>query len=332
MRVGVVGSGRVGQVHARNLAAHRDVEKLLIGDPDRERATALATEVDGVALHDLDEILERGVDAAVIAAPTSLHPDLIRRCVDAGVPAFCEKPIALTLDETTAVVDHVRATGVPVQMGFQRRFDPGYQEARRRIENGSLGRVYAFRIAAQDPAPPPPGYLEVSGSIFRDLHIHDFDVIRFLFDAEVEEVYAAGSVLVSEEFARHGDVDTSAFLLRLTDGTLGAATGGRNNPAGYDIRMDLHGSRDSISVGLSEQTPIASVEPGMRPFAGPASPDFVHRFAAGYRAEIDHFLDLARGQADNRCTVEDAYEALRIAVAADLSLSEHRPVRLEEVR
>ena len=330
MRVGLLGAGRIGTSHARVLAEHPDIDSLLIGDINMERAGALAQQV-GAEAAPVDKILEGKLDAAVIAAATSAHAELINRCLDAGLPTFCEKPIALDYGETAAIVDRVEASGAILQIGFQRRFDAGYREAKRLIEANRLGTIYCIRMAGHDPEPPHESYIPQSGGIFRDLHIHDFDILRWLTGSEVEEVFAYGAVRRFEMFARYGDVDTSAAIMRMRDGLPVVLTGSRQDALGYDIRAEIIGSEDSISVGLDQHTPLRSVEPGMPPFEGPAYPHFTVRFAAAYRAELDHFLDLARGRAENPCTARDALEALRIAMAADESLAQHRPVPVSEI-
>jgi myo-inositol 2-dehydrogenase / D-chiro-inositol 1-dehydrogenase len=317
-------------MHAGGLAGDSRVEEILVGDADPQRAERMAAEVGGEA-GSIEDILDTRPDAVVIAASTPAHAPLILACVEAGIPAFCEKPIALGLDETVEVVEAVESSGAMLQIGFQRRFDAGYAEARRLVESGTLGTVYSVRLATHDPEPPPEEYVAASGGIFRDLHIHDFDVLRWLTGQEVDEVYAAGGVLGFDFFARHGDVDTSAALITMRDGTIAVLTGGRHDPLGYDVRAEIFGSKDSVAVGVDARTPLRSVEPGVPPPEKPAYPDFQERFPDAYRAEMKHFLSLARGEADNPCTARDALEALKIAIAADLSLAEHRPVALSEV-
>jgi myo-inositol 2-dehydrogenase/D-chiro-inositol 1-dehydrogenase len=330
MKVALLGAGRIGALHARLLAEHDDVERVLVSDVDGSAAERVAADVDGGA-GSLEEAIE-GADAAVITAATSAHATLIGRCLDAGLPTFCEKPIALGLEETVEVVERTEREGATVQIGFQRRFDPGYAEARRLVESGEIGVLYSLRLATHDPEPPHEEYVAHSGGIFRDLHIHDFDALRWMSRREAREVYAAGSVREFEMFARHDDVDTSAALITMEDGVLAVLTGGRRDPLGYDVRAELFGSGDSVSVGLDPATPMRSIEPGAEDLLhGERHAHFTARFEHAYRAELAHFLELARGGADNPCTPRDALEALRIALAADRSLAEHRPVGLDEV-
>jgi myo-inositol 2-dehydrogenase/D-chiro-inositol 1-dehydrogenase len=330
MRVGLLGAGRIGTLHAGVISARPEVEAVFVGDVDIGRAEALAEKVGGEA-GTIEEIIDRGLDAVVIAASTSAHAALIEAAVDAGIPAFCEKPIALGYEETLASVERVESSGAVLQIGFQRRFDAGYVEAKRLIDEGALGTLYSIRLATHDPEPPHEGYIPTSGGIFRDLHIHDFDILRWLTGGEVEEVYATGSVRKFDVFARYDDVDTAAALITLADGVVAVLTGGRHDPLGYDVRAEIFGSGDSVSVGLDGRTPLRSVEPGVPPSEEPAYANFQARFEEAYRAELEHFLRLARGEAENPCTGRDALEALRIAMAADLSLAERRPVSTSEV-
>jgi myo-inositol 2-dehydrogenase/D-chiro-inositol 1-dehydrogenase len=331
MRVGLLGAGRIGAFHAEVLARHEDVDELVVGDLDAGRAEAVAEAVGGRS-GTIEEVIGSGPDAVVIAAATSAHAELIVACLDTGLPTFCEKPIALDYEETVAIVERVEASAATLQIGFQRRFDAGYTEARRLIDSGELGTLYSVRLATHDPEPPPEGYIATSGGIFRDLHIHDFDALRYLTGSEAESVYAQGDVRGFDMFKKYGDFDTSAAMIRMKDGVLAVVTGGRQDPLGYDVRTEIFGSGDSISVGLDVRTPLRSVEPSVAPFDEATYPNFLVRFEEAYRIELGHFLDLARGRVENLCTARDALEALRIAVAADLSAATNRPVRLEEVR
>ena len=271
------------------------------------------------------------VGAVVIASSTDTHAELIHASVDAGLPTFCEKPISLDLESTRSVVEHVRRSGITLQMGFQRRFDPGFRAASEIVLGGGLGNLYLVRMAGHDPAPPHESYIPQSGGIFRDFSVHDFDALRFVTGREVEEVYADGSVIGFPVFASYDDVDTAVATVRLRGGALGVLSVNRHDPRGYDIRMELIGSEDAIAVGWDERMPLRSVEPGMPPPPAEAWSNFRQRFEPAYRAELAAFLEVAAGRRQNPCTPEDALEALRVAVACDLSRAEHRPVRLEEV-
>ena len=330
MKVALLGTGRIGRLHARLLTATPGVDELLIADALPERAAEAAAEVGGRAVPTIEAALDEA-DAVVIAAATTAHAELIRTSADRGLATFCEKPLAQDIAATIEIAHHIDATGIPFQLGFQRRFDAGYGEAHRMIESGELGTLYNFHLVGHDPEPPHEGYIPQSGGLFRDFSIHDFDVIRWMTGREVVEVYADGEVRGFPMFAKYNDVDTAVATLRMDDGSLGVLTVARHDPLGYDIRAELYGSRDSISVGLGPRTPIRSVEPGVPPQAGPAWPHFLDRFSAAYSAEFVAFVRLAGGDAASPCTANDGVQALRIAEAATQSLHEHRPVRVEEI-
>jgi myo-inositol 2-dehydrogenase/D-chiro-inositol 1-dehydrogenase len=330
VRIALLGAGRIGALHARLLRATPGVDELIVGDVEADRAAAVAAPVGATAAPTIEAALD-DADAVVIAAATSAHPELIRASIGRALPTFCEKPLAPALDDTIAVAADIERSGVPFQLGFQRRFDAGYREVHRLVRAGALGTLYAVRLAGHDPAPPHEAYIPQSGGLFRDFSIHDFDVLRWMTGCEVEEVYADGGVRGFPVFAKYGDVDTAVVAMRLFDGPFTALTVARHDPLGYDIRAEVFGSLDSVSVGLGPRTPLRSVEPGVPPPAGPAWQDFLVRFEDAYAAEFVAFLGVARGEIDSPCTARDGVAALRIAEAADRSLHEHRPVRLEEI-
>jgi len=330
MRIALIGAGRIGKLHARLLSATDGVESLVIGDLDAALAATVAAGVGATEAPSIDAALD-GADAVVIAAATTAHAELIRASIGRGLPTFCEKPLAGTLEDTIAVAADIERSGVPFQLGFQRRFDDAYREVHRLVESGELGTLYAVRLAGHDPEPAHETYISQSGGIFRDFSIHDFDILRWMTGCEVEEVYADGGVRAFPVFAKYDDVDTAVATMRLTDGPFTVLTVTRHDPLGYDIRAEVFGSKDSVSVGLGPRTPMRSVEPGVPPPAGPAWKDFLVRFEAAYAAEFAAFLEVARGEAPSPCTAADGVAALRIAEAADRSLHEHRPVRLAEI-
>jgi myo-inositol 2-dehydrogenase/D-chiro-inositol 1-dehydrogenase len=331
MRIGLIGTGRIGTFHAGVLSRHPDVAELVVTDADPGRAARVAELTGATAAPTVDALFGRGVDAVVIASATSSHADLIARAARAGLPAFCEKPIALDLPGTLGALREVEAAGTQLQLGFMRRFDAGYRAARDAVRSGRIGRLHTVRAITSDPAPPPAAYLPLSGGLYRDCLVHDFDILRWVTGREVTEVYATGSDGGPAMFREADDVDTAAALLTLDDGTLATATATRCNGAGYDVRMELAGERDQIAVGLDGRTPITSTEP-LGP--GPADkpwPGFLERFAPAYEAELDAFVRLARGELANPCDGHEALRALRVAEACELSRRERRPVRLDEV-
>jgi myo-inositol 2-dehydrogenase/D-chiro-inositol 1-dehydrogenase len=332
MRLGLIGLGRIGAFHAGTLAALPTVESLVVGDLRPALAKEVAAQVGAEVADSPAAVLRSNVDGIVIAAGTDAHPDLLIAATEAGLPVFCEKPIGRSISAGLAVQQRVEQTGVPVQIGYQRRFDVAYQAARAAVQAGELGWLTTIRSTTLDPAPPPAEYIATSGGIFRDCGVHDFDSIRWVSGREVVEVYATGSNQGADFFTQVGDVDTSAAVLTLDDGTLAVVSNTRYNPRGYDVRLELHGSSDSIAVGLNHHLPLRSVEPGVDFPAGRPYPAFMQRFLPAYRAELAAFTEVVAGRAPSACTIADALEAEWIAEACTRSWREHRPVTLAEVK
>ena len=267
----------------------------------------------------------------VVAAATDAHPDLIVAAAEAGVPVFCEKPVAKTMAEGVAVARRVADRGVPIQIGYPRRFDQGFAAVRKAIASGELGWVHTVRSTTLDPAPPPAAYRAVSGGIVRDCSIHDFDAVRWVTGQEVVEVYATGSDRGDPVFADIGDVAFAATVLTLADGARAVVSNSRYNARGHDVRMEVHGSVDSIAAGLDEGLPLRSAQPGVTFPGGTPYTFFMDRFADAFRGSLAAFTEVVAG-APSPCTIEDALETGWVAEAAALSLAEHRPVRVDEVR
>jgi myo-inositol 2-dehydrogenase / D-chiro-inositol 1-dehydrogenase len=331
LHVGVVGVGRIGAFHAQTLRTLTDVATVTLTDTDADRARAVAAEEGLAAAETAAALIELGVDALVIATSTPAHAPLLRLAASAGVPAFCEKPVALDLPTLVDVVAEVERAGILVQVGFQRRFDAGYAAARDAVAAGALGTLLVVRAATHDPAPPPEPYVAASGGIFRDLHIHDFDAVHYVTGEEIVEVYADGAVRETPWVERHGDVDAAVAVLRLRGGALGILSGTRHDPLGYDVRLEVLGTTDSIAVGVDPRSPIRSVEPGAGRPAEVGYRNFLERFEPAYRAELTAFVEAVRDRGGSLCTLEDARAALLVAVAADRSRAERRPVSIEEV-
>jgi myo-inositol 2-dehydrogenase/D-chiro-inositol 1-dehydrogenase len=332
VRLGLIGLGRIGAFHATTLAGLEAVTSLVVADAAPGVAAALGARTGARAVDTPEEVLAAGVDGVVVAAATDAHPELLLAAVDAGVPVFCEKPVARHAHEAVEVLRRVSERDVPVQIGYNRRFDAAFAAARDAVASGALGRVHTLRSTTLDPAPPPPAYVASSGGIFRDCSVHDFDILRFVTGREVVEVYATGSAAGDPVFAENGDVDTSAAVLTFDDGAIAVVSNTRYNPRGYDVRLELHGTADSAAVGLEPRLPLRSLEPGATFPGGIPHQSFMERFADAYRAELRAFTEVVAGTRPSPCTVADALEAGWIAEACTLSLAEHRPVRVEEVR
>ncbi|MEU9922990.1 Gfo/Idh/MocA family oxidoreductase [Streptomyces griseoluteus] len=332
MRIGILGLGRIGAFHAETLSALDAVTSLVVADPVADAAKTAAERYGAQVADSPEALLAAGVDGLVIAAATNAHPALIRAGVTAGVPVFCEKPVARTIAEGVAVLDTVRESGVPIQIGFNRRFDAGFMAARAAVRSGELGKLHTVRSTTLDPAPPPAAYVAASGGIFRDCSVHDFDMIRWVTGREVTEVYAVGGNRGAAYIGEAGDADTTSAVLTLDDGTIAVVSNSRHNARGHDVRMELLGFADSLAVGLDDRLPIRSAEPGVTFPSGTPHDFFMDRFTDAYRAELSAFTEVVAGTRPSPCTVEEALEAGWIAEACTLSLREHRPVTLTEVR
>jgi myo-inositol 2-dehydrogenase/D-chiro-inositol 1-dehydrogenase len=332
MRIGLAGVGRIGAFHARILARIPAVDSVIVADANGARAREIAERL-GVEIADSPQaLLNSGLDALVITAPTRAHPDLIVRGAEAGLPVFCEKPVAPDIESTLEVIKRVGGAGAAVQVGFQRRFDAGYGNAREAAQSGALGWVHTLRATTLDPAPPAPSYIATSGGLFRDCGVHDFDAIRWVTNRDVAEVYAFGTNRGADFFRAAGDVDTMAAMLTLEDDSLAVVSNSRYNGAGYDVRLEVLGSQDSIGVGLDERLPLRSAEAGTMFPSGSRYPSFMERFADAYRCELEAFVDLAARGGQSPCTMQEALEAFYIAEACEVSLARHRPVQVGEVR
>jgi myo-inositol 2-dehydrogenase/D-chiro-inositol 1-dehydrogenase len=331
MRIGLVGVGRIGAFHAATLKSLPAVDQVVVADADASRAELVAKDLGLEFAADVDQLLGSDLDGFVIAAATSAHADLIAKGVAAGLPTFCEKPVAQDLADTQRVVSLVEASDVPVHIGFQRRFDLGYQAARQQVQAGELGFIHHIRANTNDAFPPPQEYIPTSGGFFRDCTVHDFDIIRFVTGREVVSVFATGANRGEAFFGQYGDVDAAAALLTLDDSTFVSVSGTRYNAAGHDVRMEVLGSLGSVAVGLDEHTALKSAEAGVTFPEGPAHATFMDRFRPAYVAELTAFTEVVAGGREVPCTVRDALQAFRIADACELSRHENRVVSLEEI-
>lgn len=331
MRIGLAGTGRIGAFHAATILSLPDAPELILTDAVPEAAARVAAQLGTEHVTSLDDLFESGLDGFVIATGTPTHARLLRRGIAEGVPTFCEKPVAATLAETGELARLEQESGVPVHIGFQRRFDSGYLRAREAVRAGELGEIHQLRCTTHDVTSPAEAFIATSGGIFRDCSVHDFDAIRFVTGREVETVYATGSTKGAPFFARVGDVSTGAAVLTLDDGTVALVSAARYNGGGQDVRMEVHGSEASLAVGLDDSYAFRSAEPGVEFPAGPAHETFMDRFRPAYVAELAAFVSLARGEIGTPCTITDGLEAFRVAEACELSRSEGRPVRLDEI-
>ncbi len=321
------GSGRIGRIHAANIAARDDVELRYVVDVDEASAREFAGQ-HGAAVCSAEEALaDTSLDAVVIGSPTDTHADLITASARAGKAIFCEKPIDLDIARVDACLAVVEECGVPLSLGFNRRYDGSFSALKSRLDNGLIGEVEMVTITSRDPEPPPAEYAARSGGIFRDMMIHDFDMARWLLPEEPVEVYATASCLVDPAIGEAGDVDTAMVVMRTAGGQLCHISNSRRAVYGYDQRIEVFGSRgmmraeneknDTVQHFLAEGT-IASRMPDF----------FIDRYAEAYRRELNEFVDvLVQGSAP-AVGGHDGRQALVLADAAQASLDSGKVVRV----
>lgn len=325
-RIGLLGVGRIGIMHARILAPK--VESLVVADVVPEKAQRAADEL-GAQVRSVEDFFDsEDLDGVVLATPTDAHACHIEAAVDLGAPIFCEKPVALDIASTERANAAAKSAGVPVHIGFQRRFDAAYAAARERLAAGEIGELRRVHMHTLDQAPAAREFLAASGGIFTDCLIHDFDALRWVTGREVEEVFAFGTDLGLPDFADFSDVCETVLALRLTGGALATAHSSRFNGAGYDVRMEVHGTEGTDVVGMDERLPVRSLEPGVAFPSGEPWADFIARFAACYERELEAFLDVVAKKAEVPSTIDDAVASLRVAEACATSCREGRPVKV----
>ena len=313
MKVGIFGLGRLGSFHAKTLRDLDTVKDLVLWDPKEELCQAMARDLDARPAESQAELFER-CDAVVIAS------------------TYCEKPVAVSLEETRVLAEKAEASGTFVQVGFQRRFDRGFAAAAHKVKSGELGDLMMLRATSHDKEPPHADYIPLSGGIYADLMIHDCDLIRFVSGQEFVQVYVLGSNLGHEGFSEHGDVSQTLCSFELSGGTIGTMSGTRTDPRGYDNRLELYATKDSLVAGWDARTPLRSLDADLGADPADCYQGFLDRYATAYRFEIQRFTEAVAHSEDSICTVRDAYEAQRVAVACELSRRQNAPIRLDQVR
>ena len=329
MRILVVGAGRMGAIRVEDLVADPRVDEVLVTNRTAERADEVAERHGASAVpwaHATDDI----ADATVVAVGTDVHGDLLDRILRHGRPVLCEKPIALTLADTQRVIDLADEHAVPLQIGFQRRFDAPIRAVKDAIADGSVGTLYSMTMTAHDHQPSPREFIAGSGGIFRDMHVPDLDLVRWLTGSEVESVTATKRVREHLQYGEFDDADVSSILAVTESGVQVVITGTRHDALGHDVRLEVHGSRDSVSAGLNPRTPLRTMENDLpvntHPYTG-----FVDRFRDAFRHETGAFVALARGESSNPCPPDSALESLRIAIACEESVRRNGPVAVAEI-
>ena len=326
-RILVIGAGRMGSIRAEDLAGL--VDQVLIANRTEQRAANLATSVGGSTIA-LDRLLEAEVDGYVLTTATSSHAGLFERLISTGKPILIEKPLALTLEDSAHMARLAAASGSSVQVGFQRRFDPEIAACERLVANGAVGTLYSMHMVAHDHEPGPLEFLAGSGGIFEDLHVHDFDLVRWITASEIEQAYATRRLRVHQQYGAIEDGDASCIHLVTETGVQVAITGTRHDPVGHDVHMEVFGSLDSIAIGLGSRAPLHAMANdaifNLNPYRG-----FIDRFREAFRRETLAFVELVQGTRANPCPPEAAIEATRVALACELSARTGRVVRIEEI-
>jgi myo-inositol 2-dehydrogenase / D-chiro-inositol 1-dehydrogenase len=322
LSIAVIGAGRIGNIHARNIAAHAGARLAGVADVDMGAAERLAAACGTQALS-LDAAF--AADAVLIGSPTPTHADYIERAAAGGRAIFCEKPIDLSAPRVRACLDAVRRAGVVLMVGFNRRFDPHFATLKRRMDGGEIGALELLTIISRDPAPPPIPYVANSGGLFRDMMIHDLDMARFLLNEEPVELHAAASCLVDPSIAAAGDVDTAVVTLRTAGGKLCQISNSRRATYGYDQRIEAHGAKGLLRAGNVTPTTL-ELATGAGFVTDPVLPFFLERYAAAYRTELDAFITAVELHRPSKPDGEDGLKALLLADAATESAATGRTV------
>ncbi len=315
MKFGIIGAGRIGKIHAHNIAARRDCEAAFVADADAAAAAALAKET-GAKTGAVDEVLaSKEVDAIAICSPTDTHADLIERSARAGKAIFCEKPIALDVERIRACLDVVKQTNATLMIGFNRRFDPNFASLRKRIADGAIGKLEIVSITSRDPSPPPISYIARSGGLFRDMMIHDFDMARFILGEEPIAVSAMGAALIDKAIGEAGDIDTAVVIMETKSGAVAQISNSRRAIYGYDQRVEAHGEKGMVQAENIRETTVEFA--GAHGFTRDKVLNFfLERYEGAYRSEFEAFVSAVRAGLKPHPDGEDGLKANILADAA----------------
>lgn len=329
LRVGLLGAGRIGQVHAVNIAGNARSSLVAVSDVDQNAATRLASTHSAEARSSEQILADRDIDAVLIATSTDTHSGLIEAAARAGKAVLCEKPVDLSLERARQCLSSVADTGVPIMIGFNRRFDPNFATLKASMSRGEIGNPELLSLTSFDPAPPPLAYIKVSGGLFRDMMIHDFDMANFLMGETPIAVRAVGSSVVNPEIGAAGDVDTAVVTLTYADGRIAVIKNSRRAVYGYDQRVEVLGSDGLLQAGnMLENTVIRSTADGV--VSGKPTYFFLERYMPAYAAEWEAFLAATLDGSDIPVTLQDGITALALAEAATESARTGQAVAMEE--
>lgn len=334
LNFGIIGAGRIGKVHAESITFHvKNAKVAAMADPFMTPETEKwATEL-GVAkcYKDYHDILnDPSIDAVMICSSTQTHAPISIEAIQAGKHVFCEKPISQDLTQIKEVVEALSKSNVKYQVGFNRRFDHNFRAVRAAVLDGKIGDVHIVKITSRDPGAPPVEYVKVSGGMFLDMTIHDFDMVRYLTGSDVEEIYVNAAVLVDPAIGEAGDVDTAIISMKLKNGALAVIDNSRKAEYGYDQRAEVFGSKGQVQVtnDASSTAVISNAEgvTGEKPLFF-----FLERYMESFSREVSQFVDAVINDKEVPVTVNDGLQAVLIGVAAGKSLRENRPVKLTEI-
>lgn len=333
--LGIIGAGRIGKVHAQSIMNHiTSVRLKTIADPFMNEETEASLRVLGVSdcTKDYKKILnDPEIDAVLICSSTNTHADISLEAIAAGKHVFCEKPVSQDIAKIRQVMEKLKGTKLKYQVGFNRRFDHNFEAVRAVVANGDVGDVHIVRITSRDPAPPPPEYAAVSGGMFLDMTIHDFDMVRYLTASDVVEVFANGAVLVDPLIGKAGDIDTAIISLKMANGALAVIDNSRKAVYGYDQRAEVFGSKGQASVSNDTNSSlILSSETGIH--AEKPLYFFLERYMASFTKEVRMFVQAIEQDSPVPVDINDGLQPVLIAAAALRSLKEHRPVLLSEIK
>lgn len=333
LNIGLIGVGRIGKVHGEHLSYRIPRARLVaVSDVNLEEAKIVGGRL-GVTKIEADHhvlLNDPEIDAVVVCSPTDMHAVMIEEAAAAGKQIFCEKPIARTLQEIDKALDAVKKAGVKLQIGFNRRFDANFARVRQAIVSGELGEPHLLHIISRDPGPPPISYVKVSGGMFLDMTIHDFDMARFLTGDDVEEVYAAGAVRVDPAIGEAGDLDTALITLKFKNGVLGVIDNSRKAVYGYDQRVEVLGSAGGATVSNNHPNTTVISDAGNVRRDLPLN-FFMDRYLDSFLVEVTAFVDAVLDDKPTPVTGTDGRAAVALGIAARRSYEENRPVRLEEI-
>jgi len=333
LRIGIIGAGRIGKVHAASISQRIDhAEVVAIADPDIKEATNLGDKLGIKNIYDdpMKILYDENIEAIVISSPTNTHTDYIKVAADQKKHIFCEKPVDLDLAKIKEVIRIVELEDIQMMVGFNRRFDPNFAKIKSLVSEGKIGDPQILKITSRDPGPPPPEYIKNSGGLFLDMVIHDFDMARFIANDEVSEVYSRGSVMIDDKIGELGDIDTAVTILQFVNGAIGVIDNSRKAVYGYDQRLEIFGSKGMAKIdnNLPENHEFFNDQGSYKSLP---LPFFMERYTESYYQEMAEFISAIKNEETLTVTGNDGLMSVAIGLAAKKSVQENRPVKIEEI-